>query len=75
MVKARDYAREYREYQGTPEQLKNQSTRHKARRAMIAKVGKTAVAGKDVHHVNGIEKGNGHENLSVMTRKKNRGLK
>jgi hypothetical protein len=75
MTKPRDYAKEYREYQGTPEQLKNQSTRHKARRKMVAKLGKAAVAGKDVHHVNGIEAGNGHGNLRVMSVKKNRGLK
>ena len=75
MAKPRDYDKEYREYQGTPEQLKNQSTRHKARRAMVKKVGAQAVAGKDVHHVRGIGKGNGHDNLAIMSVKRNRGLK
>jgi hypothetical protein len=75
MTKPRDYAKEYREYQGTPEQLKNQSTRHKARRAMVKKHGAAAVSGKDVHHVNGIEKGNGDKNLKILSRTKNRGLK
>ncbi len=75
MAKARDYNKEYREYQGTPEQLTNQSTRHKARRKMIAKHGAAAVAGKDVHHKGGIGAGNGHDNLSIMSVKKNRGLK
>jgi len=30
---ARDYAAEYKKYQGTPEQIKNRSNRNKARRA------------------------------------------
>ena len=75
MAKARDYNKEYREYQGTPEQLRNQSTRHKARRKMIAAKGAAAVQGKDVHHVNGIGAGNGHDNLAIMSVKRNRGLK
>lgn len=73
MAKPRDYAKEYREYQGTPEQLKNQSTRHKARRKMVAKHGKAAVAGKDVHHVDGLSNADG--NLKIMSVAKNRGLK
>lgn len=75
MAKARDYAREYATYQGTPEQLKNQSTRHKARRAMIKKHGKAALDGKDVHHKNGIDNGNGYSNLAIMSKSKNRSLK
>lgn len=75
MAKARDYAHEYATYQGTPEQLKNQSTRHKARRAMIKKHGASAVKGKDVHHKNGIDGGNGYDNLAIMSIKKNRSLK
>ena len=33
MAKPRDYTAEYKNYQGTPKQLKAQSERHKARRA------------------------------------------
>jgi hypothetical protein len=33
MTKKRDYAAEYKNYQGTPKQLAAQSERHKARRA------------------------------------------
>lgn len=37
--KPRDYAKEYREYQGKPEQIKARSERNKARRMMGLKVG------------------------------------
>lgn len=70
--KKRDYDKEYREYQGTPEQLKNQSMRHKARRLMIKKHGKAAVAGKDIDHRNGNPRDNRLSNLTIMSKSKNR---
>lgn len=36
---ARDYAKEYRDYQGKPEQIANRSDRNQARREMGLKVG------------------------------------
>lgn len=38
-VRIRDYEKEYREYQGTPERLRYQSECHKARRALGLKTG------------------------------------
>jgi hypothetical protein len=75
MVKARDYGKEYREYHGKPEQIRNRADRNQARSKMIKKVGAAAVAGKDVHHKRGIAAGNGHDNLGILSIKKNRGLK
>lgn len=75
MAKARDYAKEYREYQGTPEQLRNQSMRHKARRLMIKKHGKQAVAGKDIDHKDGNPRNNSLSNLRIMSKSENRSKK
>jgi hypothetical protein len=71
----RDYAKEYREYQGTPEQIRNRSERNKARRLMEKKVGKAALAGKDVDHKKMIKHGgtNAAGNLRVASVKTNRG--
>lgn len=50
MAKARNYAREYAEYQGTPDQIKKRAERNKARR-MLEKEGKVHKGdGKDVDH-------------------------
>jgi len=51
MVK-RDFAKEYRDYHGTPEQIKRRSERNKARREAMA-AGKVKKGdGKEVDHVN-----------------------
>ena len=48
----RDFAKEYRDYGGTPEQIKRRSERNKARRAAMA-AGKVKKGdGKEVDHVN-----------------------
>lgn len=73
MAKPRDYKREMA--LRTQADIDDQNTRHKARRKMIAKHGASAVAGKDVHHKNGISKGNGNDNLGIMSRSKNRSIK
>lgn len=65
----------YKDYQGTPEQLRNQSERHKARR-MLEKEGLVRKNdGKDVDHVKPIRAGgtNARSNLRVLPRSKNRG--
>lgn len=47
----RDYAKEYREYHGTPEQKKRRAQRNSAR-AKARKAGKVRKGdGKEVHHV------------------------
>ena len=55
--KIRNYAREYAEYQGTPEQIKKRAERNKAR-AKLVKAGKLHKGdGKDAAHVKAIDKG------------------
>jgi hypothetical protein len=56
MAKPRDYAAEYKNYQGTPAQLKAQSERHKARRA-YEKANGDLPATVDVHHKKAMSKG------------------
>jgi len=48
---ARDYKKEYRDYQGTEEQKKRRAERNKDRRAAIRKYGKEALKGKEVDHL------------------------
>ena len=68
----RDYAKEYREYQGTPEQLKNQALRHAARNK-LAKEGLVKKGdGKEVDHKDGNPRNNKRSNLQVMSRTANR---
>ena len=68
--KPRNYAREYREYHGKPEQRKNRSTRNKARRKLGLKKGDP----REVDHRTPLSKGggNGKGNLRAVSRKTNR---
>lgn len=70
MAKSRNYDREMA--LRTQADIDDQNSRHKARRKMINKLGAAALAGKDVHHRNGIDAGNGSHNLAVMNRSRNR---
>lgn len=72
-AKKRDYAAEYRNYQGTPEQLKKQSERHKARRAYV-KANGPVPAGMDIDHVKPLSKGGTSKlsNLRAVPKSKNR---
>ena len=65
MAKPRDYAEEYRKYQGTPEQLHNQSERHKARRA-YEKAHGTLPDSVDVDHVKPMSKGGNATKVSNL---------
>jgi hypothetical protein len=70
--KPRDYKREYANYQGKPEQLKNRAKRNAARSKM-EKAGKVSKGdGKDVDHKRGVGAGNGDDNLRVIPKSKNR---
>lgn len=73
MVKARNYRREYQLYQGTPEQLKKQSERHKARRA-YEKAHGTLPDSVDVDHTKPLSKGgtSALSNLRAATKSANR---
>lgn len=71
---ARNYRKEYANYQGRPEQIANRSNRNKARRKManagLVKKGD----GKDVDHKRPIVKGGGNSraNLRIAARGRNR---
>jgi len=47
----RNYKKEYADYQGTPEQIKRRTERNRDRRAAEKRVGKAALAGKEVDHI------------------------
>ncbi len=69
---ARNFALEYKNYQGTPEQIKRRSSRNKARRLMI-KEGKAKVGdGRDIDHKNSNPLFNKRSNLRVQTKHANR---
>lgn len=68
----RDYAKEYREYQGTPEQIRRRARRNRARRLMIKKFGKARLRNKDVDHKDGNPLNNSYKNLQIMSKSKNR---
>jgi hypothetical protein len=70
---ARDYPKEYREYHGKPEQIKNRASRNAAR-AKMKKKG-INVAGKDVDHKDGNPRHNSDKNLRVQSIAANRGRK
>jgi len=68
--RVRDYAKEYREYQGLPAQLKKQSDCHKARRLMGLKTHDP----REVDHIIPTSKGGTNEtkNLRIVSRAENR---
>lgn len=70
-----DYARHYRDYQGTPEQIKKRSQRNQARAQVEKRVGAAAIQGKDVGHKTSIKSGgtNAKGNLRVQSVASNRG--
>lgn len=70
MATKRNYKKEYREYQGKPQQIKNRSARNKARRKMGLKVGDP----REVDHKRPLSKGgsNRKSNLRIVSRKVNR---
>ena len=68
---ARDYKKEYRTYQGTPEQIARRSARNHSRRIMEKKGAVRKGDGKDVDHKNHNVRQNG-SNLRVQSKSKNR---
>ena len=70
MSKKRDYKKEYREYHGKPEQIKNRAARNKARKEAGLKVGDK----REVDHVKTLSKGgsNSKKNTRIVSRKINR---
>lgn len=74
---ARDYKREYRNYQGSEEQKKNRAKRNKARRTMLREGKVHKGDGKDVDHKKPLIKGggNGHSNWRIESKSANRSFK
>jgi hypothetical protein len=74
--KPRPYAKEYEQYQGTPEQIKKRAERNKAR-AKLTKAGKVRKGdGNDVAHVKAIDKGGSiKDGLRVEDANANRSFK
>lgn len=69
----RDYAKEYRDYQGKPEQKKRRAARNAARRKAVKKYGKKALRGKEVDHVGSHRKGDLRKvRTRVISKKANR---
>lgn len=70
--KKRNYRKEYDNYQGKPEQIKNRASRNKARAEMM-KEGKVRKGdGKDVDHKDGNPRKNSKSNLRVESKRANR---
>jgi hypothetical protein len=70
----RNYANEYKSYQGTPEQIKKRAMRNAARSEMEKKGVVSKGDGKDVDHKTPIAKGggNGNGNLRAVPKSQNR---
>jgi len=69
---ARNYRKEYDNYQGRPEQKKRRAMRNKVRR-LLTREGKVKKGdGKDVHHKDGNPMNSKTSNLSVRNKSKNR---
>ena len=70
--KRRNYRKEYDNYQGKPEQIKNRASRNAARRKM-EKAGKVRKGdGRDVDHKNSNPRSNGSGNLRAISKSSNR---
>ena len=74
LATGRDYSYD-KKYESSEEQKKNRASRNAARRKAIKKKGKSALKGKDVHHVNGNPRDNSSGNTRVVSKKYNRSKK
>ena len=69
---ARNYKKEYANYQGKPEQKKRRAMRNKARRQAM-KAGRVRKGdGRDVHHRNGNPMDSSPDNLQIRSASSNR---
>ena len=69
---ARNYRKEYDNYQGKPEQKKRRASRNAANRAAKRKGKISKGDGKDVHHKDGNPRNNKVQNISVTPKSVNR---
>lgn len=74
MAKARNYKKEYANYQGKPDQIAKRSERNKARRQLMKEGVVHKGDGKDVDHKKPIAKGGGNSrsNLRAVSKSSNR---
>lgn len=74
-ARPRDWAKEYKDFHGKPEEIKRRAQRNAARAKMV-KAGKASKGdGKDVHHSNRRTSDNSASNLKVISKSKNRSMK
>lgn len=75
--KPRPYKKEYAQYQGKPEQIKNRAKRNAARAALMKRGTVRKGDGMDVDHVVPLSKGgsNGKGNLRAKSKSANRSFK
>jgi len=71
----RNYKKEYKDYHSKPKQIKNRSSRNKARKIMKKLKGAKAIKGKDIDHKNGNPRDNRVKNLRIRSIKVNRSKK
>lgn len=69
----RNYRQEYDRYHSKPKQRARNAARKRARRLMIKRKGKAALAGKDVDHADRNPMNNSLSNLRIQSKKRNRG--
>ena len=71
---ARNFDKEYANYQGTPQQIHNRSLRNQARRKLVSEGVVKKGDGKDVGHIKALGKGgtNSRSNLEAQSVSANR---
>jgi hypothetical protein len=72
MPTARNYKKEYRDFQGKPEQIKRRAQRNTARAKMVSAGRVRKGDGKDVDHRDRNTANNSKSNLRVMSKSANR---
>lgn len=72
MPRERDYAKEYRDFHGKPEQVAARSNRNKARRYMEKRGAVHKGDGRDVDHRDSNPMNNKPSNLRVQSKSRNR---
>jgi len=71
-VSKRNYRKEYDNYHGRPEQIKNRASRNHSRAVMVKNGRVSKGDGQDVHHSDGNPRNVEASNLKVTSQSKNR---